>query len=90
MVKRFLSERIRGIERTLLREINDQAGSSCINLGLGELLFPMPKSILNQLKEKVDDWNLGYSPNEGFQELRKIIAKNKVIRRIGHFFVNAG
>ena len=76
MVKRFLSERMRGIERTLLRQINDQADSSCINLGLGELLFPTPKSILNQLKEKVDDWNLGYSPNEGLQELRKIIAKN--------------
>jgi aspartate/methionine/tyrosine aminotransferase len=75
MVKPFLSERMQGIERTLLRQINDQADSSCINLGLGEPSFPTPKSILNHLKQKVDDWNLGYSPNEGIQKLRKLIAE---------------
>jgi len=76
MVKPFLSDRMRGIEKTLLRQINDQADSSCINLGLGEPLFPTPKSILNHLKEKIDDWNLRYSRNEGLQELRELIAEN--------------
>lgn len=76
MVKHFLSERMHGIEKTLLRQINDRADSSCINLGLGEPSFPLPKSILNHLKEKVDNWNLGYSPNAGLQELRELIAKN--------------
>ena len=71
----MVSYRMRGIEKTLLRQINDRADSSCINLGLGEPSFPTPKSILNHLKEKVDDWNLGYSPNAGLQELRKLIAK---------------
>jgi len=71
----MVSRRMRGIEKTLLRQINDRADSSCINLGLGEPSFPTPKSILNHLKEKVDDWNLGYSPNAGLQELRKLIAK---------------
>lgn len=72
----MVSRRMRGIEKTLLRQINDRADSSCINLGLGEPSFPTPKSILNHLKEKVDDWNLGYSPNAGLQELRELIAKN--------------
>lgn len=75
-MKLFLSERMRGIEKTLLRQIHDRADSSCINLGLGEPSFPTPKSILNLLKEKVDDWNLGYTPNAGLQELRKLVAKS--------------
>lgn len=75
-MKLFLSERMRGIEKTLLRQIHDQADSSCINLGLGQPSFPTPKSILNHLKEKVDDWNLGYSLNAGLQELRELVAKN--------------
>lgn len=74
-MKFFFSERMRGIERTLLRQIHDQANSSCINLGLGEPSFPTPKSILDHLKEKVDDWNLGYSPNAGLRELRNLVAK---------------
>jgi len=76
MKKFSLSDRMRGIEKTLLRQIHDQADSSCINLGLGEPSFPTPKSILNHLKQKVDDWNLGYSPNAGLQELRSLVAKN--------------
>ncbi len=71
----MVSRRMRGIERTLLRQINDQADSSCINLGLGEPSFPTPKSILDHLKKEVGGWNLGYSPNEGLQELRELIAK---------------
>jgi len=67
---------MRGIEKTLLRQIHDQADSSCINLGLGEPSFPTPKSILSHLKEKVNDWSLGYTPNAGLQELRKLVAKN--------------
>jgi aspartate/methionine/tyrosine aminotransferase len=74
MVKSFLSERMRGIEKSLLRRIHDQAGPSCINLGLGEPSFPTPESILDHLKEKIKEWNLGYSPNAGLQELRELVA----------------
>lgn len=80
MVKPSLSERMRGIEKTLIRQINDQADPSCINLGLGEPSFPVPKSILDHLKEKVHDWNLGYSPNEGLLELRELIARNSGLK----------
>jgi aspartate aminotransferase len=75
MEKFWLSDRMSGIEKTLIRQIHDKADSSCINLGLGEPSFPTPQAILNHLKENIDGWNLGYSPNAGLQELRELIAR---------------
>ncbi len=72
----FFSERMRGVEKTLIRRIHDLADSSCINLGLGELSFPTPKSLLDHIREKSQDWNLGYTPNEGLKELRTLVAEN--------------
>jgi len=74
-MRKFFSERMRGVEKTLIRRITDLADSSCIDLGLGELRFPTPKSILGHIKEKSGDWNLGYTPNEGLQELRGLVAE---------------
>jgi aminotransferase len=74
-MKKFFSGRMRGVEKTLIRRITDLADSSCIDLGLGELRFPTPKSILGHIKEKSGDWNLGYTPNEGLQELRSLVAE---------------
>jgi aminotransferase len=74
-MKKFISERLRGVEKTLIRRITDLADSSCIDLGLGELRFPTPKSIIGHIKEKSGDWNLGYTPNEGLQELRSLVAQ---------------
>ncbi len=73
-MKRFLSERMQGIERTLIRQIHDRADPSCINLGLGELSFPTPEPILDCLRRKVKNWKLSYTPNEGLLELRKLVA----------------
>lgn len=69
-----LSPRLRDMEKTLIRQINDLADPSCINLGLGELQFPTPKAILAHVRENLEAWPLGYSPNEGFWELRELIA----------------
>jgi aminotransferase len=74
-MKKFFSERMRGVEKTLIRRVTDLADSSCIDLGLGELRFPTPKSILGHVKEKSEDWDLGYTPNEGLQELRSLVAE---------------
>jgi aspartate/methionine/tyrosine aminotransferase len=65
---------MRGIEKTLIRQINDLADPSYINLGLGELRFPTPKAIRDHVHENLDRWPLGYSPNEGFPELLELIA----------------
>jgi aspartate/methionine/tyrosine aminotransferase len=70
-----LAGRMLGMEKTLIRRINDLADASCINLGLGELKFPTPKAILDHVRENLGAWRLGYSPNEGFPELRRLIAE---------------
>jgi len=75
-MKSFFSERMKGIERTLIRRINDLADPSCLNLGLGEMRFPTPKVILQYLRESIDGWHLGYTPNEGLKELRELVAKD--------------
>lgn len=74
-MKSLISRRTQDIEKTLLRRINDLADSSCINLGLGEPCFPTPKALRDVLKENVNDWRLGYSPNAGLRELQEIIAE---------------
>jgi len=70
-----LAGRMLGMEKTLIRRINDLADPSCINLGLGELRFPTPKAVLDHVRKNLDSWRLGYSPNEGFPELRQLIAE---------------
>ena len=71
---RFPSERMRGIEKTLIRRVFEQADASCLNLGLGELAFPTPRAILDRLSWDVGTWPLGYTANAGLPELRKLIA----------------
>jgi len=73
-MKDFTSERMRGIEKTLIRRINDLKSPSSIDLGMGELKFPTPQSLLERVKEHAAEWNLGYTPNEGLAELRELIA----------------
>ncbi len=67
--------RMRGIEKTLIRRMHDLADPSCIDLGLGELRFPTPRPILDHVRENLDGWKLGYTPNEGYAELRGLIAE---------------
>jgi aspartate aminotransferase len=62
------------VEKTLIRFVNDQAGPDCLNLGLGEPSFPTPAPILAHVREHLADWRLGYTPNEGYRELRELIA----------------
>jgi aspartate/methionine/tyrosine aminotransferase len=71
----FPSRRMEGIEKTLIRQINDRADASCINLGIGELAFPTPAAILERLAAEVKTWPLGYTPNAGLPELRQLIAQ---------------
>jgi len=63
-----------GIEKTLIRQMNDLADGSCLNLGLGELRFPTPRAILDHVRDHIGSWRLGYTPNEGFRELKELIA----------------
>ncbi len=71
---RFPSERMAGIEKTLIRRVFEQADASCLNLGLGELAFPTPRAILDRVGSDIGTWPLGYTANAGLPELRKVIA----------------
>lgn len=70
----FPSRRMSGIEKTLIRQVNDRADATCINLGLGELVFPTPAAILERLSAEIGSWPLGYTANAGLPELRDLIA----------------
>ncbi|OGD27963.1 MAG: hypothetical protein A2Y56_12655 [Candidatus Aminicenantes bacterium RBG_13_63_10] len=71
----FTSDRLRGIEKTLIRQVNDRANASSINLGLGELDFPTPAAILEGVATGVRSWPMGYTANAGLPELRDLIAR---------------
>jgi aminotransferase len=73
-------QRLLGVEKTLIRTMNDMADSSCINLGLGELPFPTPRPILEHVRAHLESWKLGYTPNEGLPELRERIAAKSGLR----------
>ncbi len=68
------SRRMAGIEKTLIRQVNDRADASCINLGMGELAFPTPAAILEGVSRGLKSWPLGYTANAGLPELRELIA----------------
>ena len=70
----MISDRMAGIEKTLIRRMTEMADPSCLNLGLGEPRFPTPRAILDHVRDHCRDWPLGYTPNEGYRELRELIA----------------
>jgi len=71
----FPSDRLKGIDKTLIRQINDRADASCINLGLGELDFPTPAALLERVSAELNSWPMGYTANAGLPELRGLIAE---------------
>jgi aspartate/methionine/tyrosine aminotransferase len=69
-----LSARMKGMAKTMIRQIKDLADPSSIDLGLGELQFPTPGAVIDHVRDKLGSWRLGYTPNEGLPELRSLIA----------------
>jgi aspartate/methionine/tyrosine aminotransferase len=90
-MKPFESRRMAGIEKTLIRRMADLADSSCLNLGLGEPGFPTPRAIVEHVRQNLGRWPLGYTPNEGYAELRELIAsKNPSRASAGQVCVTVG
>src|SRR5882762_1302308 len=66
------------IQPSLIREIqNVQHGGSYprIDLGLGELQFPMPMQAREANQKAIYDGKTRYSPNAGLPALRTVVAK---------------
>ncbi len=70
----YFAERIKSIRKSDIRKIFDSAPAGSINLGLGEIQFPTPKSITEYAKEIIDKGNIPYTPNAGLIELREAVA----------------
>ena len=66
--------RMQGIEKSLIRQIYDQAEQGSVNLGLGELDFATPKNIRNAAVDLLECGKIHYTPNAGLEALRIVIA----------------
>ncbi|MCX6560143.1 MAG: pyridoxal phosphate-dependent aminotransferase [Candidatus Aminicenantes bacterium] len=66
---------MKSIEKSLIRQVNDRADASCLNLGLGEPGFPPPRAILEHVRGHLAEWKAGYSAVEGLPELRRTVAE---------------
>ncbi len=70
-----IAERMKGIEKSELRKLFDQAPPASINLGLGEVQFPTPKVITDIAIEVLKQRNIRYTPNAGLPELQNAISE---------------
>jgi aspartate/methionine/tyrosine aminotransferase len=70
------SERLSGVEKSVIRQINDLAKPDAINLGLGEPDFKTPEPIGRRAAEFIAQTKFGYTPNAGLKKLRALIAKD--------------
>ena len=65
------------VEKTLIRQVHDRSAPGALNLGLGEPGFPTPAPIIAHVRGHLQEWSLGYTPNEGLGELRQKIAETE-------------
>ena len=61
------------VEKSAIRQLIDSAPADAINLGLGEIQFPLPDFLKQKTSEIIKTKNLGYSTNAGLIELRETI-----------------
>lgn len=71
----MISEKLKNIKKSIIRELFNTAPSGAINLGLGEIKFKTPKLICDEAKKILDDGLITYTENAGLPELRKKIAE---------------
>lgn len=62
------------MQKSIIRQIFDSALPNSINLGLGELQFPMPEHLHNEAVKILFDENIRYTPNAGLLKSRQAIA----------------
>lgn len=67
-------KRLRGIEKSLIRQVFDQALPDSINLGLGEPDLPTPDVIRQAAARVILEEQNGYTSHAGLQQLRELVA----------------
>lgn len=66
--------RLRGIEKSMIRQLFDRARPGSINLGLGEPDIPTPDVIRRAAVRVVEDEQNGYTAQAGLPALRELVA----------------
>lgn len=68
------ASRFDGIELSVIRQLNALARPGSINLGIGEPNLAPDEVLLDMARAAATDGSWKYSPNAGFESLRKVIA----------------
>ncbi len=66
--------RLRGIEKSMIRQLFDRARPGSINLGLGEPDLPTPEVIRRAAVRVIEDEQNGYTTHAGLPALRALVA----------------
>ena len=66
--------RLRGIQKSMIRQLFDRAPAGSVNLGLGEPDLPTPDVIRRAAARVVTDEQNGYTPQAGLLALRERVA----------------
>jgi len=69
-----LARRLRGIEKSMIRQVFDRARPGSINLGLGEPDLPTPDVIRREAARVVVEEQNGYTTHAGLPSLREHVA----------------
>ena len=72
------ASRLRGIEKSMIRQLFDRARPGSINLGLGEPDLPTPEVIRRAAVHTINEEQNGYTSHAGLQALREHIAADYV------------
>jgi aspartate/methionine/tyrosine aminotransferase len=68
--------RLRGIEKSLIRQVFDRARAGSINLGLGEPDLPTPEVIRRAATRVINEEQNGYTTHAGLPALRERVASD--------------
>jgi aspartate/methionine/tyrosine aminotransferase len=68
--------RLRGIEKSLIRQVFDRARAGSINLGLGEPDLPTPEVIRQAAARVILEEQNGYTTHAGLPALRELVASD--------------
>src|SRR5215204_6482246 len=68
--------RLRGVEKSMIRQVFDRARPGSINLGLGEPDLPTPDVIRREAARVVTEEQNGYTTHAGLLPLRERVASD--------------
>ena len=70
------ARRLRGIQKSMIRQVFDRARPGSINLGLGEPDLPTPEVVRREAARVVVEEQNGYTTHAGLPSLRERVASD--------------